>query len=502
MELGILDQTTLAGEPVRQFLKAPRRMLIDGEWVESLSGGRIEVLDPATGGALTTVPAADARDVDRAVAAARSAFDNGWRDMRPVERERLLLKLADLLEARAADFAELETLDNGKLLGMALHGDLAIAIDSLRYNAGWATKIEGVTITPSFRYVPDLRFSAHTLREPVGVVGQIIPWNFPLVMAIWKIAPALAAGCTVVLKPAEDTPLTALALGELVMEAGFPNGVVNIVTGDGSAGAALVDHPDVDKIAFTGSTEVGQTIQRRAAATMKRVSLELGGKSPVVVLKDANLEQAIQGAAMAIFFNHGQVCTAGSRLLVQRPLYDAVVEGLADIATSFRLGGGFDPESQMGPLISARQRARVKGYVEAGEREGGRLVAGGEAVSGPGFFFRPTVFADATPQMRICQEEIFGPVVAALPFDEPDEALRLANDSSYGLGASLWTNDLSLANRMVSKLRAGTVWINCHNLLDPAVPFGGQKLSGYGKELGRAAIDLYTEAKTVTVAHV
>ncbi|CAN7304928.1 aldehyde dehydrogenase family protein [Phenylobacterium sp. LjRoot225] len=497
-----LDQTGLAGEAARRFLSSPRRMLIDGTWVEAISGARIEVLDPATGGALTSVPAADARDVDRAVAAARRAFEGDWSDMRPVERERLLLKLADLLEARADAFAELEALDSGKLLVMARHGDLSIAIDSLRYNAGWATKIEGATITPSFRYVPDLRFSAHTRREPVGVVGQIIPWNFPLVMAVWKIAPALAAGCTVVLKPAEDTPLTALALGELVAEAGFPDGVVNIVTGDGAAGAALVDHPDVDKIAFTGSTEVGQTIQRRAAATMKRVSLELGGKSPVVVLKDANLEQAIQGAAMAIFFNHGQVCTAGSRLLVERPIYEAVVEGLGQVAEALRLGAGFDPASQMGPLISARQRARVKGYVEAGEREGGRLVAGGDAVSGPGFFFRPTVFADTTPQMQICREEIFGPVVAAMPFDEPQEALRLANDTSFGLGASLWTNDLSLANRMVPKLRAGTVWVNCHNVLDPAVPFGGLKLSGYGKELGHSAVELYTEAKTVTVAHV
>ncbi len=395
--------------------------------------------------------------------------------------------------------AELETIDSGKLLMMSRHGDLTLAIDSLRYMAGWATKIEGTTITPSFNYVPPgMEFTSQTLREPVGVVGQIIPWNFPLVMAIWKIAPALAAGCTVVLKPAEDTPLTALRLGELICEAGFPEGVVNIVTGDAEPGAALVDHPDVDKIAFTGSTEVGQIIQRRAAGSMKRLSLELGGKSPVVILKDADIGMAVQGAAQAVFFNHGQVCTAGSRLFVERPIYDAVMEGLAEFTDGFALGSGFDATSQMGPLVSAKQRDRVQGFLEMGQKEGGRLIAGGTAVEGGGFFFRPAVFADARPDMTIYREEIFGPILAATPFDDLDEAMRLANDSVYGLGASVWTNNLALANRVVRRLKAGNVWVNCHNLLDPAVPFGGYRMSGYGRELGQAVADLYTDSKSVT----
>ncbi|WP_136162497.1 aldehyde dehydrogenase family protein [Sphingomonas flavalba] len=496
----VVDQKNRLGDAARAFVSGPVQMLIDGQWVDSESGRTLTVTDPATGLAITTVPAGTAGDVDRAVKAARRAFEGAWSALRPVHRERLLLKLADLVEAHADELAELETLDNGKLLPMARYGDLNIAIDSLRYMAGWATKIEGTTISPSFAYVPDVSFTSHTLREPVGVVGQIIPWNFPLVMAVWKIAPALAAGCAVVLKPAEDTPLTALRLGELICEAGIPDGVVNIVTGDAEPGAALVDHPDVDKIAFTGSTEVGQIIQRRTADTMKRVSLELGGKSPVVILKDADIGMAVQGAAQAVFFNHGQVCTAGSRLFVERPIYHAVMEGLANVAQSFVLGSGFDQNAQMGPLVSAKQRERVQAYLESGRKQGGRLVAGGDAVDRPGFFFKPAVFADVRPDMTIYREEIFGPVLAATPFDDVDAAVRLANDSIYGLGASVWTNNLGLANQVVRKLKAGSVWVNCHNLLDPAVPFGGVKMSGYGRELGHAARDLYTEAKSVTMA--
>ncbi|MHA3795311.1 aldehyde dehydrogenase family protein [Sphingomonas sp. YL-JM2C] len=496
----VIDQKGKLGAEARAFVSAPGQMLIDGQWVGSESGRTITVTDPATGLPVTTVPAGTAGDVDRAVKAARRAFEGSWAAVRPVQRERLLLKLADLLEQHADEFAELETIDNGKLLMMARHGDLNIAIDSLRYMAGWATKIEGTTINPSFAYIPDMQFTSQTLREPVGVVGQIIPWNFPLVMAVWKIAPAIAAGCTVVLKPAEDTPLTALRLGQLICEAGFPDGVVNIVTGDAEPGAALVDHPGVDKIAFTGSTEVGQIIQRRAADSMKRISLELGGKSPVVILKDADIGMAVQGAAQAVFFNHGQVCTAGSRLFVERPIYDAVMEGLAQVAEGFTLGSGFDPSAQMGPLVSAKQRERVQGFLDLGQEQGGRLIAGGKAVDGAGFFFRPAVFADVRPDMTIYREEIFGPVLAATPFDDLEAATAMANDSSYGLGASVWTNNLSLANRMVRKLKAGTVWVNCHNLLDPAVPFGGYKMSGYGRELGHVARDLYTESKSVTIA--
>ena len=494
------DQRSKLSEAAREFVSGPLGMLVDGAWVESETGRTITVSDPATGLPITTVPAGSAGDVDRAVAAARRAFEGSWANVRPVERERMLLKLADMLEARADEFAELETLDNGKILMMARHGDLSLAVDSLRYMAGWATKIEGTTISPSFAYVPDMQFTSYTLREPVGVVGQIIPWNFPLVMAVWKIAPALAAGCTVVLKPAEDTPLTALRLGQLICEAGFPEGVVNIVTGDAEPGQALVDHPDVDKIAFTGSTEVGKIIQQRAAGTMKRLSLELGGKSPVVILKDADINMAVQGAAQAVFFNHGQVCTAGSRLFVERPIYDAVIDGLAQVADGFKVGSGFDPEVQMGPLVSQEQRARVQGYLDKGISEGGRLVAGGTAMDGPGYFLRPAVFADVKPEMTIYREEIFGPVLASTPFDDLDEVTAMANDSSYGLGASIWTNNLQYANRFIRKLKAGNVWVNAHNLLDPSVPFGGYKMSGYGRELGHAVQDLYTESKSVTMA--
>lgn len=497
--VGVISQRGSLGDAAERFISSPRKMLVGGTWRDATSGKVMDVVDPATGEILTTIPNAGEEDVNRAVAAARQAFEGEWRRLPPVARERLLLKLADLLEANADEFAELETIDNGKLLGFSRHGDLVLAIDSLRFNAGWATKITGSTIDPSFHYVPGAAFSAYTLREPIGVVGQIIPWNFPLVMAVWKIAPALAAGCTVVLKPAEDTSLTALRLGELICEAGFPAGAVNIVTGDGKAGAALVDHPGIDKIAFTGSTEVGQLIQRKAADTMKRVSLELGGKSPVVVLRDADLEQAIQGAAQAVFFNHGQVCTAGSRLFVERPLYDAVVEGLGKVAASFKVGSGFDQESMMGPLVSQRHRQRVLSYIEAGKQEGAELVAGGTCPDSSGFFLQPAVFANTRSDMRIFQEEIFGPVLGVTPFDDEDEALALANGTQFGLGASVFTNDLARSNRFVAGFRAGIVWVNAHNLLDPAVPFGGVKMSGYGKELGRSAVDLYTEEKAVIV---
>lgn len=497
-----VDQRTLLGTAARSFVSRPARMLIDGRWVESAGGERLPVQDPSTGLEVTTIPAGGAIDIDLAVRAARKAFEQGaWRSLRPVDRERLLLRLADLVEQHADELAEIEAIDSGKLLPFNRFGDLRIAIDSLRYMAGWATKIEGSTITPSFAYLPDARFTSFTLREPVGVVGGIIPWNFPLVMAVWKVAPALATGCTIVLKPAEETSLSALRLGELALEAGIPPGVLNIVTGTGTAaGAALVDHPDVDKIAFTGSTEVGQLIQRKTADSLKRVSLELGGKSPVIVLADTDIGMAVQGAAQAIFFNHGQVCTAGSRLYVQKPIFDDVMQGLAEAAKGFRLGTSFDREAQMGPLVSAKQLERVRRYVDSGVQEGGRLLAGGDTVGGSGFFMQPTVFANTRADMRIVREEIFGPVVAAASFDDVEAVPRFANDTVYGLGASIWTQNLTLAHRLIPKIRAGTVWVNCHNILDPAVPFGGVKASGYGRELGRAALDLFTESKSVTIA--
>ena len=420
--------------------------------------------------------------------------------MTPSERGRLIWKLGDLLEEHADEFAELETLDNGKPLAVARAADVPLAVDLFRYMAGWATKIHGQTIPISVPYMPGSEFFSYTAREPIGVVGQIIPWNFPLLMAAWKLGPALAAGCTVVLKPAEQTPLSALRLGELIEEAGFPEGVVNIVTGLGeTAGAALAAHPDVDKIAFTGSTEVGRLIVEAAGkSNLKKVTLELGGKSPNIVLADADLSTAIPGAASAIFFNHGQCCCAGSRLYVQKPIYDEVVEGVAHHAREIRLGSGFDAATQMGPLVSQEQLQRVCSYIDAGLRDGAQLVTGGKRAGQRGYFVEPTVFAGTQQSMKIVQEEIFGPVVAAMPFDDPDEVLSLANDSTYGLAAAVWTRDVTKAHRLARRLKAGTVWINCYNVFDAALPFGGYKESGWGREMGLAAVELYTEIKAVT----
>ncbi|KOF52114.1 aldehyde dehydrogenase, partial [Achromobacter sp. DMS1] len=425
-----------------------------------------------------------------------------WRDLLPADRERLLLRLADLVERHGEALARLETLNNGKLLSVARALEVGAGAQWLRYMAGWATKLTGETLGLSIAFPPGVKYSGHTLPQPVGVVAAIIPWNFPLLMAIWKIAPALAAGCTVVLKPAEETPLTALRLAELALEAGFPPGVVNVVTGRGeTAGAALAAHPGIDKIAFTGSTEVGKRIGHAAMDGMKRVSLELGGKSPVIVLDDCDADRAVQGAAAAIFFNQGQVCTAGSRLYVQRALYDKVTEGLADLAAGLALGSGFDPATQIGPLVSARHQRRVLDYIGIGKAEGARVLAGGAAVDGEGYFLRPTVFSEAPPAARILREEIFGPVVVAQPFDDLEEAARLANDSDFGLGASIWSNDLARVQRLIPRIDAGTVWVNTHNMLDPNMPFGGFKQSGIGREHGRAVIEMYLEKKSVCIAY-
>ncbi len=394
---------------------------------------------------------------------------------------------------------QLKSLDNGKLVFFARVVDVQGTVDFFRYMAGWATKIEGKTLDVSLG-MPGEEYAAFTLRQPVGVVGQIVPWNFPLAMATWKLAPALAVGCTCVLKPAEQTSLTALRLGELILEAGFPAGVVNIVTGFGeTAGAALTSHPDVDKIAFTGSTSVGKLIGKTAMDTMKRVSLELGGKSPVIVAADADPGVAAAGAANAIFFNSGQVCTAGSRLYIEHKIYDQVVSGLAAAATATKLGPGHDPESQMGPVVSSEQLDRVLGYIEKGKAEGGEVVAGGARQGNQGYFVQPTVFAGLGPDSALIREEIFGPVVVATPYKSVDEIAALANDTEYGLAASIWTNDLSLAHRLSRRIRAGTVWVNTHNVIDPNLPFGGMKQSGIGRENGAAAIETYTELKTVVM---
>jgi phenylacetaldehyde dehydrogenase len=422
--------------------------------------------------------------------------------MRPSDRQALLWKLSDLIERHMDELAELESINNGKTKFMATVVDVAGTRDYFRYMAGWATKIEGSTFETSLRGPPGVKFQTYTTREPIGVVAQIVPWNFPLAMAAWKLGPALATGCTSILKPAEQTPMTALRLAELIEEAGFPPGVVNVLTGLGeTTGAALVAHPGVDKVAFTGSTQVGKIINRSATDTLKRVSLELGGKSPVIILPDADIDTVVGGAANAVFFNAGQVCCAGTRLYAHRKVFDQVVEGVSAAAAKIQLGPGLDPRTVMGPLVSREQQERVLGFIESGKKDGARVLTGGDAPSSPGFYVNPTVLTDVRPDMTVVREEIFGPVLVAQRFDDADDLAALANDTPYGLGASVWSNDLRAVQRLVAKIRAGTVWVNCHNLVDPNMPFGGFKQSGFGREHGRAVLDLYTELKSVCLAY-
>ncbi|WP_345817319.1 aldehyde dehydrogenase family protein (plasmid) [Paraburkholderia sp. PREW-6R] len=487
------------GAPSATFIRGTHRLLIGGRWVDAQSGNTFEVFDPGTGEVVARVAEGDAADIDLAVRAARRAFETGdWAKMKPADRTRVMFRLADLLEHHGDELAEIEAVDNGKPLAFAKRG-IAGTAEMLRYMAGWATKNNGDSVDVS---VPG-EWHAYTTREAVGVVGQIIPWNFPLSMAIWKIAPALATGCTVVLKPAEQTPLNALRLGQIIQEAGIPDGVVNIVTGFGAtAGAALAAHPDVDKIAFTGSTETGKRIVQAALGNLKKVSLELGGKSPVFVFPDAKLDLATAGAANAIFFNSGQVCSAGSRLFVHKKVFDQVVEGVVAYGDKLKVGHGLAPDSQIGPLISSQQKKRVESFIRNGVEEGARRVGQNPSrTDEAGYFVPPTVFVDTTSSMSIYREEIFGPVVCAMPFDDADieRIAAEANDTELGLFAGIWTQNLSLAHKLARRIKAGSVSVNAHMVNDPALPFGGYKQSGWGRERGREVLDLYTSVKSVAV---
>jgi len=501
--MSLANDYSRLGDAAGSYLKTTAKgLFVDGESRWSLSDQHYGIVDPSHGGEIASIAQAGPEDVDAAVQAARRAFEAGpWPAMRPHEREALMLRLADLIAVHAEELAQIETVNSGRLIGNTRLFDAELSVHTLRYMAGWATKIAGKTLDLSVPYLPDARFTGFTRHAPVGVVAAIMPWNVPLCEAVWKLAPVLATGCTVVLKPAPQTPLTTLRLAELCAEAGIPPGVVNVVTGGGPTGAALVEHPGVDKINFTGSTEVGRRIAASAAPRMKRYNLELGGKSPVVIAADADLERAIPGAAWAIFGNHGQNCCAGSRLYVHASLFDKVIAGIAEIAAGIRIGPGLDPASGMGPMVDAAHRDRVLGYIEAGVAQGAQLLFGGETVDDPGAYMRPALLLGAEHHHRVVQEEIFGPVLVAFPFDTLEEALPRVNGTTFGLGASVWSRDLETVHQFFHQVRAGTVWINNHNTLDLALPFGGWKDSGMGHELGEEGLLSHLLIKAGVMRH-
>ncbi len=483
----------------KEWLKKPKKLLINGKWVEPKSGKYFKTYNPATEEVLAEVAEAGKEDVDMAVKAARQAFEDGrfHRKMTAAQRARCLNKLADLIEQHADELAELETLDNGKPINESKYVDVPATVETFRYYAGWTTKLEGETINANDN------FFTYTLREPIGVVGQIIPWNFPMLMMAWKWGPALACGNSVVLKPAEQTPLTALRIGELALEAGFPDGVINIVTGLGpdSAGEFLANHDDVDKIAFTGEDKTGQKIVQASIKTLKRVSLELGGKAPNIVFADADIDAAVKGAITGIFFNQGQVCCAGSRLFLEKSIHDEFMSKLLDRVGKMRQGSGLDEKTNIGPQVSKEQQERVLSYVDIAQKEGATLACGGVQPEDQkkGYFVKPTIFTNVKNEMRIAQEEVFGPVLAVIPFEGLDDVSEQANKVRFGLSGAVWTRDVKKAHKFASHIKAGTIWVNCYNVFDPAVPFGGYKMSGYGRELGKHSIELYSNIKSVWV---
>ncbi|VXD21405.1 Aldehyde dehydrogenase, mitochondrial [Planktothrix serta PCC 8927] len=482
--------------PDQKVKIGPTQLLINNEWVNSVSGRRFQTINPTTGEIICDVAEADAADVDQAVKAARTAFTRGnWPQMSATKRGELLYKLADLIEQNILELAQLESLDNGKPVTDSLNIDLPLVIACYRYYAGWADKIQGKTIPINGSYF------CYTRHEPIGVVGQIIPWNFPLLMQAWKLAPALATGNTVVLKTAEQTPLSALRIGELIVEAGFPPGVVNILSGYGpTAGAAISHHNDIDKVAFTGSTEVGHLIMEAAAkSNLKRVTLELGGKSPNIIFADANMDAAIEGTHFGLFFNQGQCCCAGSRVFVEEKCYDEFVAKTVERAKQRVVGDPFDPQTQQGPQVDQEQFNKVMGYIESGIKEDAQMLCGGNRVGDRGFFIEPTIFANVRDEMKIAQEEIFGPVMSIIKFKDINEVIERANNTIYGLAAAVWTQDITKAHTIANSLRAGTVWVNCYDVFDAAAPFGGFKQSGIGRELGEYGLQQYTEIKTVTI---